>query len=529
MTQLKSPDNARQLAWIAPLAALAVFVRIIGFDFLNWDDHETIFQNTSLLPVTIQSFIDAWAKPHLSLWIPITHTLWAMLAWIGGSEVEISPTPFRLMSLALHATTVWLVLDLLFRLLHSNRAALGGALLFAIHPIQVESVAWISGQKDLLAGLFMIASARAFVMWREKLSPKYFVLTLALGLCAMLSKPAAVTTPLIWLVIALMGRIDRATIRLVMCGLLIALPIVFIAREVQPASSIRPVAQIDRIPVAGDALVFYFKQFVWPWPLVADYARTPQSIAHDSLNWLKWIVPAALISLAFAVRKRIPELLGGLLIVIACVVPVLGFLPFEFQKYSTVSDHYLYAAMLGPALIVAMIVARQRKAFGNVVALLAIASIFSFLQTSHWRDTQSLFAHNLQHVPQSLAANRTLAYLASQREDVERAEELYRAASTFRPDDELTAFNLANLLARQQRLDESIEFYDRAIQIQPNRPTFRYNRAIVLMQLGRLDEAMIDTRQLLKIEPSNENAKRLQSRLEELIANPTTQATTKPE
>ena len=511
------PINESRLGWIAPAVVVVLFAQIVGFEHLNWVDPLTIFQNPFLRPVSIHSFIEAWTSPHLNLWIPLTHSLWAILAWIGRDGTEISPLAFRVTSLALHMASAWIVFDLLFKLTRSDHAALCGALLFAVHPIQVESVAWISGQKDLLAGFFMLASTRAFVNWRENPSPGRFIITLSLFLFSMLSQPVAVTTPLIWFAIALTDRIDWRTLLIVSAGLFMALPFVVIACIAQPASLIQDVSPIDRLVVAGDALAFDFRHLVAPWPLVIDYARTPQVVLSSSKSAIWWVVPAALICLGFLLKKSLPQLLAGVLVVIACVLPVLGFLPFEFQMYSTVCDHYLYVALLGPALIISAIVAKHRATFGMFIALWMIAMVVSVRQVEVWRDDQKLFKHNLNHYKQSLAANRTLAYLAAEQGNVAWAERYFHDTFKTRPDDDLSAYNFANFLARQMRREEALEQYNRAIQVRSDHPAYRYNRALLLMQLNRPHEAMIDVQRVLAIDPNYPDAVRLRDLLEVMI------------
>jgi hypothetical protein len=310
-------------------------------------------------------------------------------------------------SVVLHATAAVIAFLLLRRLLPNEFAAAIGALLFALHPVQVESVAWVSGMKDLLCGLFSLVALWQYVMAVQSGKRANFAIATVAFAIAMLCKPAAMVLP------ALAGVIHITLLRgdwktaLTWTALWwpMAVVIMVVARMSQPITIPGP-ALWQRPLVALDALAFYLAKIVWPWELCIDYGRTPSAAALTF--WWTWLVPAAIAGVILWKPRR--ETIAAALIATICVAPMLGFTPFMFQIYSTVSDHYLYLAMLGPALLLAWVVtvkpAIARPAAVIVLGLLAFKSL---AQQSNWRDDETLFSHTLATNPRSFMAANNLA------------------------------------------------------------------------------------------------------------------------
>ena len=182
--------------------------------------------------------------------------------------------------------------------------------------------------------------------------------------------PSAVVVPLIagvidWLV---NGRPARRVVVGVGPWLALAIPIIVVGRLVQPAHWIDAPAVYLRPIVAADALAFYVRQIIAPVHLAIDYGRSPEWLLASWQRWVTWIVPAAVLGIALLLRKRFRLLLAAAGVFVAGVLPMLGLVPFDFQSYSTVSDHYLYVAMLGPALLAAGLIDRWNGRRAYVIA-----------------------------------------------------------------------------------------------------------------------------------------------------------------
>jgi protein O-mannosyl-transferase len=153
------PGRSVAFVLVIALAVAATFGRSIDHAFVYWDDHETIAHNDDFVRPTLAGVLRYWWTPRQELYIPVTYTFWGVLAFVSErDDGTLDPRVYRAANLALHATSAGLVFLILRRLVTSDLAALAGALLFAVHPVQVESVAWTSGAKDLLSGALSLAA-----------------------------------------------------------------------------------------------------------------------------------------------------------------------------------------------------------------------------------------------------------------------------------------------------------------------------------------------------------------------------------
>ena len=359
--------------WLIPAALLLVAVLLVfgqcaAFGWTNWDDHLHVTENPKLNPLTLAHLVEFWREPYGGLYIPVSYTLFGIEAWLGRSLFWVgnaSAPPaavFHVTSIALHGACVLLVWRLLTTLVGRPWPAAAGAMLFAVHPLQVESVAWISEQRGLLSALFSLVALLCHLQARrsgEAFWHRGSWQAFAAFVAAILSKPSAMTLPLA------AGVIDL---------LLLRRPWRRVAAELAPWCAVSAIAAIGtkllqpdtivldlpplglRPIIAGDAIGFYVSKLLMPLQLGIDYGRTPESLLHDSLPWVGALSIAAAIALLFllpALRScRLPAVLF-----LAPLLPVLGFVPFAFQHISTVADRYTYLAMLGPALGISLVLA----------------------------------------------------------------------------------------------------------------------------------------------------------------------------
>ena len=223
------------------VAVLLVFGRLVTAEFTFWDDHSTIFQNPSFGSPGWHTLTHHWQHPRDHIYIPLTYTVWTLLACVSqvppdGLGVGFNPLLFHAANVCVHVGSALLVYSLLRRLLHHSMAAAFGALVFALHPVQVESVGWISGLKDVLAGCLALATLLCFVVYRQAGRRRWLVGAMVVFVLAMLSKPAAMTAPLLLVVID--GLLLRTPWRRVAWAtapfFVLAIPIALIARLSQP-------------------------------------------------------------------------------------------------------------------------------------------------------------------------------------------------------------------------------------------------------------------------------------------------------
>jgi tetratricopeptide (TPR) repeat protein len=503
--------NARHYWPIPALTVLIplVFSHVSFGQFLHWDDFTLVVNNPFLNPPRLESFAHFWTRPHEHLYTPLAYTIWAILAKIFPLA-SLPATAFHLLNVILHIVATVLTFLLLQRLTKKTLAALIGAAIFAVHPLQVEPVAWISGMNNVLAGVFSIAAILAYVSHAQSDSPKraklfYIAATLCL-LLALLSKPTAVVVPLLAAAIDLLilRREARKISLAIAPWIVLAAIFAIIARFAQPPVQAQPL--LFRGVVALDSLAFYISKLIWPVNLCVDYGRTPTWLASQSLRYFSWILPLVVILAATWSYRRWRFGLAGVVIFVMALVPVLGLTPFDFQQYSTVADRYAYLAMLGAALIVAGVIARWPAAIPiAAIAVIALA-IESSILSVNWISTRSLVQRTETINPQSLMANRGFAALLLDEGRPIQAEAFARRAVEFHPDSPDALKNLAAVLVARGQLPSAVEQYRRVLSLRPDDVAAHYSLAGALAQMGQLDQALSEARIAVRIDPDDAQA-----------------------
>jgi len=496
------------------VAVVAVFGRVSRYEFLIWDDHWHVIENPHLNPVTCHGLWQLWRSPYWGLYIPLSYTFFAGEALIARQPLpdgEWGPNPsvFHLGNLALHVACVLLVFIILRRLFRRDEAAFAGALLFALHPVQVESVAWISETRGILCGLFSLLAVWQYLIHADTArtgrgAAGHYLAASACFLLALLSKPAAVAVPLV--VAALDFGLLRRSVRRILWSVgpwvLLAVVWVVITKWQQPDRQLPFVAPIWARPLlAGDALAFYVVKLVAPLPLGPDYGRDPQWVMQSGTFYVAWLLPVGvLIGLACSRHRRI--WLTAAAVSLACVLPVLGLMPFSFQRISTVADRYLYLALLGPALALSWLLAQRRPRWVlvAVAGCLGLAA-FSFFQTGHWRDDDALLSHGLRVNPRSGIMRQLRGTLRVQEEKNTKAIDLCRAALEDHPQLVELYLCLATALSADGRVDEAVEEMRGAAERFPTDPLVHFKLAEVLAEMGAFTEAVEHYRETLRLAP----------------------------
>jgi hypothetical protein len=531
--------------WVLPVVLLVVavvFGRIVGHEFGGFDDVRTLYANERLNPPTLAGLLWFWTHAELAIYIPVTYTVWSAIAAVAylptadERGIHLNPLAFHAASLLVHLGTVAVVYGLLRRLVRGRDGepvgwpvVAVGALLFGLHPLQVESVAWASGMKDLLCGLFSLLALMWYVDYAgaktrttsiggtgpRSAVVSYALATVAVAL-AMLSKPTAMLTPLLALAVdGLLVRPGawRASLRALWPWLVMAVVTAVIARAVQPAGEIPTAPLWARPLVVGDALAFYLWKLVAPFRLAAEYGRNPPWVMGQWWFWLTWLVPAGVAVVMILMRQSRPWLLAGAVLAVVPLAPTLGFVPFEFQGYSTVADHYAYLPMAGAALVVASVVARHPsgRVYAVCAAVLLVLAMLSGIQARHWATNRAIWERTVAVNPRSWTAWKSLGEEAFARGDDAMAEACLRRSIDLFPSGPQQRAALTKLLVNQGRHAEAVEQLRVMI-------TNRNNKALIsgiplagtyaqlgrsLMALGRPTEAVDAFRNALTERPGD--------------------------
>ena len=352
---------------------LLVYSQVPQLGWLTWDDRLHVPANPGLNPPTWQSLGQFWSEPYFSHYVPVSYTFWAGEVWLSrflfsGPPAQLSPALFHVGSLLLHVVCACLVFFLLRRLVSAMGLRWSVVVSFASAG---RAVAWISETRTTLAGVWMLLALLSHVRtgdefefvgtsdtYRRRRVVGWFVVAWACCTLAILSKPSAVALPVVaWVIDRFwLERTWRFSLFTLAPWLLPAFAVILITSDVQAGAArvADAVAPGWRPLIALDALWFYLNKLVIPWPLSTDYGRTPQYVIQTKLIFFTpWIPLLVLLTLWYSLDRR--WWLAPVGISIAALLPMLGLMPFGFQEISTVADRYMYLALLGPALALALV------------------------------------------------------------------------------------------------------------------------------------------------------------------------------
>lgn len=471
-------------ALLIGLCAL-VYRRAVSFDFVSIDDQLHVRDNPYVNPPAWAGLAHLWTSAYEGLYIPVSYTVYALLACFArraapgleqGASPALSPLPFHLANILLHAANVLFTWVLLRRIVKSRAAAAAGAALFAVHPLQVESVAWVSEMRGVLSAFFLLA---ALVVYCGR--KRYYVFATVLFALAVLAKPSAAIGPLLALLIdsLILRRPWRTYLRELGVWAAIGLIVLLFTRSLQPIAANAATPLWARPLVACDAFLFYLEKYVYPVRLCLDYGDSPDRLLASPEKALGLVACLLIAWLAVSLRRRAPWLPVALLISAAALLPVLGLVPFTYQEYSTVADRYAYVSLLGPAIILANLVRiglrlpAWRPATAGLCGTILLSCAFAaFAQCNKWRDTGALIAQTQSVDPGS----RLVQMIAA----MDVGDSYYDA---HRPADALRQYEL---LETQQ----------------PNLPTAHYNAGNALLQLGRVDDAIVEFQTAVRLNPT---------------------------
>ncbi len=447
-----------------------------------------------------------WREPYAGLYIPVTYTFWGSEALLdrphqtetNQSIIEMNPRLFHAGNLLLHLGNTLLVYVLLRRFVPGTMGPLLGAMLFAVHPLHVETVAWVTESKGLLAAAFSLLAYLQFLDATDSSNVKrqgvHFCAATLLFVLAMLSKPTAISLP--WIVAAIQFLLRRHTPSRLWAGLggwfVLGLLMTMVTHRVQSQSmlDVQPTGVLDRVMIAGDALAFYFVKVIYPVRLVPDYGRSPQWVLTSGYPQFAWIVPVAVVFVAGLARRR-AIWLAALAVFILGLAPVLGLIPFGFQAISTVADRYTYFALLGPSLALAALVSRRGK-FATLitVAILIGLSVQSYRQTLHWSDDLALFGHTLTVNVRSVLAANAMGNAEVRAGNLDRAVGYYEQAIESDPTSAEAWFNLARVYEMRGEPSMALSCCQKSLEFRPGYQKAVHTLARLLVDLGEFDAAV---------------------------------------
>lgn len=492
------------------LAVLAAYLPALGSGFI-WNDADYV---THPALRSWSGLVRIWTEfGATEQYYPLLHSTF----WLQHRLWGDSPLGYHLVNVLAHAGGAVLFASVL-RQLRAPGAWLAAAL-FALHPVHVESVAWISEQKNTLSLLLYLGAARFHLSFDAHRRPRDYAFATALFALSLLTKTVTATLPAALLVVAWWqrGKLEwrrdvRPLLPWLALGAAAGILISWIERDIGGAGGAEfDVSAIERLLIAGRAFWFYLGSLVWPFELNFIYPRwTPD--AGALWQWLYPLAALALLVAAWSIRRRTRAPLAALLFFAGSLFPVLGFVNLYGARYSWVWDHWQYLPDLGPLALagtgLALLGARLREPW-RLPARIAAAALFVGLAALTWQhsrifhDDETLYGATLRRNPEAWMAHGNLGSLLAA-DSNRRVEALHhlRAALELKPDSAELHENLANVLAREPA-DEAAarEHYAAAIELEPTRASAHNNLGLLLHRAGEIESALAAFRRALETNP----------------------------
>jgi protein O-mannosyl-transferase len=522
---------------------LAVFGQTIHYNFVNFDDDLYVYNAPAIQAgLTLKGIAAAFTSPHARNWHPLTtlsHMLDCQLYGLNAGGHHAT-------NIILHIIAVLLLFGVLRQMTGALWKSAIVAALFAVHPLHVESVAWVSERKDVLSAVFFFLMSSAYVWYARATSIARYLSVTGLFAAGLMSKPMLVTAPIVLLVLDYwpLRRFDQIAStrgnaktmqsgnrkRIIQRLFLEKIPllilsagagIVTFALQKRAAGAIPPLPFLWRAQNAVMSYVIYAWKTLWPTRLAVFYPHPNDTLA----TWQVVLAIAFLLAITYAAivwRDKRPYLFTGWFWYLVMLVPVIGLVQVGEQGHA---DRYTYLPSVGLFLI-AVWAAGDVAAVGQVrlwrgvatagtVMVVAALACMAFTQTSYWQNSETLWTHTLAVTTDNDVAHNNLGYLCVDRGELDQAMSHFDAASKIRsgklnPHYNLgTAFvemNLGDALARKGQPDEAMAHFEQAIKLQPDYAEAYYNRGNVLYAKGRIDEAITDFEKTLQIQPDDADA-----------------------
>jgi tetratricopeptide (TPR) repeat protein len=474
-----------------------------------WDDNFHVTGNPTLrdLHGLWRIWSEIAATPQ---YYPLVHTSF----WLEYHLWGVNPLGYHLVNVFLQALAAVLLWRVLVRL--QIPGAWLAAAIFAVHPVEVESVAWITERKNVLSAVFYFTAALAYLRFaalRDAENPSrqcwyLYIASLALFVFALLSKTVTCSLPAALLLICwwknnrLKWRDVLPLLPFFTIGLVLGLFTAWIEKyHVQAQGEAWAFTFPQRFLIAGRALWFYASKLFWPAKLTFIYPRWDISV-NSSWQWLFPLAVVVLIATLWRIRAMIGRgPLVAVLFFVGTLFPALGFVNVFPFRYSFVADHFQYLASVGLIVLSAAGLARLPRFIP--AALLALLALLTWRQVGIYRDLETLWRDTLEKNPASWMAQNNFAAVLTQSGRLDEAFTHLQKALEIDPDNVETHNNLGYVLLQMGRAEESLAHFQRALEIEPNRAAaVHYNLGHALLQKGRADEAVSHLEKALEIDPT---------------------------
>jgi len=514
------------------LINILIYGQTLGHDFLNYDDDKYITQNPHVLTgLNFDNTKWAFSTTHSRHWHPLTWLSHMMDGHLFGK----APGGHHLSNLLFHIINTILLFYVLQRCTGAFWCSFFVAALFAVHPLHVQSVAWISDRKDLLSTFFALLAVRAYIRFSEKPAHRNYLWVVLFFILGLLSKPIVITLPLI-LILLDFWPLDRfkeiqsgtvSLFRLIWEKIVLFL-IAFISGLVTIfAMQIEHSTHLGKLLPSGihvtNALysyVGYILKMFYPVDLTVHYFYPgPLPV------WKILVTVILLIGISIfiiTVGKKRPYLFTGWFWYLITLLPVAGFIGTGPHR---MADRFTYIPLIGLFIVIVWSFREILKhyRYGKIIFLtcaglvISVLSMMATIQTGHWQNSRSLFEHALKINHRNFLAHNNLGMVYWEEGETDRAVFHFREALRFNPNYVRAQFNLGNIYLARKDLRRAVLSYQKAIRKKPTYKKALNNLGYALMLEGKFNQALKHFDAALKIDPQYTKAQKNRELVTEAI------------
>ena len=525
------------IAAILILITAAAYENVRNHEFINFDDDIYITDNQIVTEgLTLKGITWALGFNERGYWQPLTWLSHMLDCEIYG----LKPGGHHLTNFMIHLINTLLLFWTLYRMTgRVYRSALVAAF-FALHPLNIESVAWIAERKNLLSTFFWMLCLLSYKRYAENPKPDRYMLTLILFVLGLMVKPMLVTLPFVLLLLDFwplkrlkFGQLQeysheepRGQARKMQSNdvsklivekipfFVFALGSVWLS--IASTQHINNMIALNTVPMTlriGNALVSYVSyigKMIWPFKLAVYYPH-PESIPLWQVTGAGLLLAAATGLFLFLINRK-PYLAVGWFWYLGTLVPVIGIV--QGGVWPEMADRWAYVPLIGLFVLIAWVVPDSLKKWQfakPMMAITAIAVIVSLFfitksQLQHWKNSKTLFEHALKVTTENTVAHNNLGNALLQESKIEKALEHFRAALRIEPKHAGANNNVGNALMKLGRVEEAIDHYLESIKIDPLTPEIHNNLAIALNEQERKEESILHLREALRLKPNYADA-----------------------
>ncbi len=513
------------VAFLCGLLSFLVYIPALGNGFINWDDPKYVYDNPLIRSMDPGFFKAVFTRPYFNNWHPLTMLSYAVDYRFWG----LDPLGYHLTNIIFHALNTALVFILAVRLIRASGAGWAprgvmfagvfAALFFGLHPVHVESVAWVSERKDVLSAFFFILSVLAYLRYATGTLKRWYAATLLFFILALMSKPMAVTLPFVILILDFYPLrracgVKKAVVEKLPFFALSAVSGVLTLWAQQEAFVKEGILTAGaRVATAIRAPGFYLYKMALPLDL-APYYPHPVRIDFFTAEYIgSAVFLAALTVFCLLTVKKRRVFLSGWLYYLVTLLPVLGLLQVGGQA---AADRYTYIPSIGVAVLFGagalyLIGRLPQKAFTPLGAafIVILASALSYgtvRQVAVWKDSETLWTYEIEKFPKAHLPYNNRGLVRQDRGDLKGAIEDFSKAVSLAPELAELHNNRGVALYLTGDFASAVRDYNAAITLDQAYRGFHYNRGLAFQRLGNMAAAIEDYTTELKIDPLNTEA-----------------------